>query len=349
MTRIKVVSFVLGGNHGQFLQAYGLRLFIAETRVGSKIEHCLYHNHWRKELYSQLKSLNIIKFLFMLFYWFKLVPFTSATSKADLVIFGSDTIWMKNHPIAPRDVFYFGVGIRGDQYISYAPSCGSNGFHLSDLTSNEVESLRRFRWFGVRDRNTMDFASRVKGDGIEVDLVCDPSLFLRNSSHWIKSSNTSERMISTYIPNRRLSKITRNHFNEIGFSVANFGYVNGVLDWRTQMESFKAPMSFVSSVSQSALLVTSTFHGVMVGLISETPMLVIASPLLMARLEGPVGQCIPDWRFFSMEEFVAGEWMKNLDSYLQDDVDYVALDNFINQSKDIFGDRISTLLDGASD
>lgn len=348
MPRIKIVSFVLGGNHGQFLQAYGLRQFLMETSSGSKIEHCLYHNHWRKELYSQLKSFNIIKFVFMLFYWFKLVPFTSATSKADLVVFGSDTIWMKDHPIAPKDPFYFGVGVCGDEYISYAPSCGSSGFELSELTSKEVECLRRFRWFGVRDRNTMDFASGIKSEGVEVNLVCDPSLFLRNSCSLAKSANISTRSISTYIPSRRVSKFTSSYFDEIGFSVSNFGYVNGVLDWRTQMQNLKTPMSFVSSVSQSALLVTSTFHGVMVGLISETPMLIIATPLLMARLEGPVGKCIPDWRFCSVEEFIAGQWKANLDLYLQDDVDYVALDKFIDQSKDIFGGHISSLLDGTS-
>ena len=74
---ILIKTFVLGANHGQYLQAYGLLLAIKSISKKYKIYHPFYNNHWFQELLSQTRDLTLIKYLVFLYYWTKRFRFKS--------------------------------------------------------------------------------------------------------------------------------------------------------------------------------------------------------------------------------------------------------------------------------
>ena len=60
---ILIKTFVLGANHGQYLQALGLLHLTKQLTDNCRIVHSRYNNHALKEIVIHLRSLTLVKYI----------------------------------------------------------------------------------------------------------------------------------------------------------------------------------------------------------------------------------------------------------------------------------------------
>ena len=79
---IQIRSFIKGGNHGQYLQALGVRYLIKNHLPDAEVSHLDYNNHEKEEFYIQLKGFHLAKYLTMKYYWNKNFEFSGFDSSS---------------------------------------------------------------------------------------------------------------------------------------------------------------------------------------------------------------------------------------------------------------------------
>ena len=170
--KINIRTFVLGANHGQLLQAYGMKCLLENVFVGADVRHDLYHNHILKELIAYFRSLSFVKLVTLTICWIRLIKFSKPNSNRDITVFGADTIWMYNHPIARKDEFYFGSN-RKSILVAFSPSNAGSPLSENENITNFIGKLDKI---SVRDIDTLNFVKSFNISNCEIS--CDPAFFI---------------------------------------------------------------------------------------------------------------------------------------------------------------------------
>lgn len=335
--KISIRTFVLGANHGQLLQAWGLKCLVESLIPQANVSHDLYHNHLLREVKIQLIRLNFIKAISLLYSWVRLIKFSRPGSIRDITIFGADTIWMKDHPVAPDDLYYFGQNVNSGRLIAFSPSNAGSPYLKSDKTV--TDQLNKFEFIGVRDSHTFNFAKEVTSK--KISLTCDPAFFVE-SQYWRKDDGTenTENYVAIYATRcKKVAEIENNflNLNTKGFGVScfkYFGYFPSILS--NPIGQALGPVGVLRGIKKSRLLITDTFHGVIMALITETPFLLINSDIVASRLEGPLLDLFDNRRIVHpdvMRDLYIDPWI-----YKFDDFNKTELVNYTNKSKELLKD-----------
>ena len=120
--KILIKTFVLGANHGQYLQALGLLCLTKSLLPSANVVHSAYNNHIYKEISIHVKSLTIIKYFRFLLAWNKNFRFVPKLHKAPIAIYGSDMIFHLQSKLFKADPYYFNASHEKELSIAYAPS-----------------------------------------------------------------------------------------------------------------------------------------------------------------------------------------------------------------------------------
>jgi hypothetical protein len=335
MKKVQIRSFVKGGNHGQYLQAIGLAELIKRLLPDAEVTHLDYQNHFLKELKIQALSGLMPKFLVMRFYWRKNLSYSQLEYDADLTVYGSDMIWHLDSQMFPPDPIMFGEHDHAEVKISYAPSAG---YRVDSEPQWISKLLKGFKALGVRDYSS---ASLVKDHcSVHPELVIDPCFHLLKSkySKWIVNQKR-EDYISVYSP--LTSTISKAFLQDLDFKslppwvreLKYVGYFPRKHFLRELYKQFTDPLWSVQQIAKSRLLVTSTFHGVMMALMTKTPFLAITSPNLVARLQSPIADVFSEKRLMSIEELTLLT-STQVSSFMSDvDFDEIKLKNYIDDSE----------------
>lgn len=334
MMEIQIRSFIKGANHGQYLQALGLKHLLGNLYIHANVRHADYTNVFWKEMYMQLRAGMLLKFLAMQVYWRKNLAFSKPKSSAgSITIYGSDMIWHSGSSIFPLDSFFFGRGDCGVK-IAYAPSAGS----CEDGRNPEWMStmLKKFDAISVRDKPTQTMVME-NADLHLAEIVIDPSYFaIRKLLVAPSKTARSTGRVAVYSP---VSNIICNKldqwkadgsvfFNEID----RLGYYRKrrlLFDLFNQMLS---PEEVLDRVAGSSLLLTSTFHGAMMALCTGTPFICIANKSVRARLNSPISDCFSLSRLVTVDEF-SNMGAKQLAAFLDgSDIDQDKIDSFAERS-----------------
>jgi len=347
--KIQIRSFVKGGNHGQYLQALGLHEYIKSIFPETEVSHLDYNNHAFKEFKIQLKSGHLPKFLSMSYYWNKRVKFTGFQHSPDISIYGSDMIWHQGSPLFPPDKIFFGEKDTANAKIAFAPSVAARNSKEGSWIKNY---LRDFKKIGVRDMNTKQFV--YDNAGLEVPYVIDPCFLLLGSKyeHLIKSDERKD-FVSVYSPTSKkllnlfYKNLDQEHIPEFCKNIDITGYFRRVNFFKEFRKQLKDPLWTVKRIAESKLLLTSTFHGVMMALMTKTPFIAISSPNLEARLNSPISKAFAHYRLLSLNEL---EKIDNnlLGKFLTDiDIDQDQLNKYLEESKVWLKDAISESINPA--
>lgn len=329
--KICIRTFILGSNHGQLLQAYGLKLLLNNINTKYKVYHDLYHNHKIKELFSIVKKFSFFKYFSILLDWFRYLSFSLPSSKRNITIFGADTIWMYPHPVAPLDYYYLGYDIIDGHKVAFSPSNAGKSFVIN---KNVKRLFSNLSICGVRDIQTKNFTDKILN--ISCKITCDPAFFIKfdkNLSDVINQKNTCD-YISTYSLNiksvRNFLKKHNENFEELGY-FSSFG--------RSFINQFYSLSTILLKINNSKLLITDTFHGVIMALICKTPFILLYSDIVYSRLDGQV------LHFFSSERIIK---LSNISGILQEswiyqrsDILSEELDQFILKSSHILKKYLS--------
>lgn len=294
---------MLGGNHGQYLQAAGMKELINQLCINSSVCFAKYNNHIFKELVQQTRSFQFYKYLRMRYEWSKNFELVNPESESDLVIFGSDQIWNFSSSLFPADPFFFG-GSSKDIQVSYAPSMGLVDKNFV-IPLDYCKRLDNFEKISVRDYPSAEAIRRsIHRD---VSLVIDPAFFL---SRTLPRNAVRENVLSVYCPR---SNVTVPEFVSKYSGISSFERISyyGYCPRSKLIENYfnqaVMPMDLLNRISASRFLLTSTFHGVVMALMTKTPFLAVYSKSLESRLSAPVFD-----NSFSKKRLIHIEKMKDI-------------------------------------
>jgi hypothetical protein len=238
----------------------------------------------------QIKSGAVIKLVSLYYWWFKLIRFSNSSRKRDITVFGADTIWMKHHPIAKNDTFYFGKGLASGRLVAFSPSNAGSPYLLTDEYISS--QLSKFDFISVRDQPTQKFVCSLISRNVEI--TCDPAFFI-DSGFWEKKyQSTSLPIVSVYATSCKSIKACEQEIVEHGVRVAGGetvrieyqGYFPSIFSSFGDQKS--SPSRVLSRISASRLLITDTFHGLVMALMTKTPFILIGSDIVLSRLDSPL-------------------------------------------------------------
>lgn len=334
--KILIKTFVLGANHGQYLQALGLLCLTKDLLPNANVVHSVYNNHIYKEILVHLKSLTIIKYFRFLWAWKKNFRFVPRLYKAPIAVYGSDMIFHLQSKLFKADPYYFTANHEKEFSIAYAPSTSWRD------TSREpafVNGLLKFQNISVRDQSTQELVFETTN--LMPPIVCDPAFFvvpcLFKGLDFIDTIVNNEIVvygslckISSALPYGFLDK----------YSVRELAYFKRKNIIRSLHFQIQDPIKVLKHYSSSLFVLTNTFHGVIIALITKKPFIAVADKNLLARLS-------EYQKFFGEERLInssAGEVFSSqaLDLFLYStaDIDYNGLDEFIEYSKEWYSSAL---------
>ncbi len=185
----------------------------------------------------------------------------------DVLITGSDQIWNQSFTLGAEGkptLSYFLQGANEDcKRIAYAVSFGTE--HISDrykqITKKEI---LKFNAISVRENSGLDILQKY---GVKGTLVCDPSLLLERTDY--------ERLLlnQEYKSSEVFSYIL--HHDAIAMQVAV--KVNAIwgYDQFSPCSFQKGMYEWLYQIKHAGVVVTNSFHGVMMSLIFNTPFIVV--------------------------------------------------------------------------
>jgi hypothetical protein len=98
-------------------------------------------------------------------------------------------------------------------------------------------------------------------------------------------------------------------------------------------KQFTDPMWTVQQIAKSKLLITSTFHGVMMALMTKTPFIAVMNPNLLARLESPIAEVFSEKRLVTLDELMKLNSEDVLEFIKDDDLNHERLNQYIHSSE----------------
>lgn len=291
--KIGIITYHRSQNYGALLQAYALQTFIES--LGHDVFLVDYQPAYGEDMYKLfswnkfrcMSWANRISYLAKIAGTFVRVKcrqnntrryieqnlHISDNTKFDLVIYGSDQIWRKQHHLGYPDEFnpvYFGEGfVETQNKISYAASMGKidvkdeNDFHF-------IEShLRKFNALSVREEDLQQFI--LSSFGLQCKLVLDPVLLLSKEqwkSHIEPKYLPSHKFIFYYNLQRlpQTDIITEEIVKQTGLPVVEFrGYIP-FFHYGHRYRFTADAQEFLTLLSGAEYVVTSSFHGLALSL-----------------------------------------------------------------------------------
>lgn len=342
MKKIQIRSFVKGGNHGQYIQALGVAEIIKSINPAAEVSHLNYTNHLCKELKIQLISFHLPKYLSMLYHWYKRFNFTNFDYDNDVSVYGSDMIWHQISPLFPFDEVFFGKNDLAEKKISYAPSVATRGKVEEKCLS---KYLSEYNAISVRDNGTRKFVI----DHVKKKSTCviDPCFFLLDSKYkqYIVASEKMQ-FVSVYStsPKMLINKFLENKYNLQSLGWLNkfeyLGYFPRSGLFKELRKQLKDPLWTLKRIGESKLLITNTFHGVMMALMARTPFIAVTNPNLEARLDSPISECFGQFRLISDSELSSISVNKMMEYLNNDDIDAEKINGYISFSKQWLKDQL---------
>ncbi len=339
--KIRVRTFVMGINHGQLLQAKGMLELLNRNFPNASVRLDLYHNHILKEIISQIKKFALIKGFTLLINWLCFCKFAWPFMQRDVTIFGADTIWMHNHPVAPNDDFFFGADIKGGLLISVCPSNAGSAYPSSKRMNS---LLNKFKFVGVRDKHTAKFVEDLVNKSVNV--VCDPAFFIDRNARTRNATKARGNQISVYANScRKVREQIKQTDRTLKHSSQKFYYLGYFPTFYTNIgKQFLGLYGLVNEVEKSRLLITDTFHGVIMALMTKTPFILIKSDIVLSRLNGPILECFDDFRICEMHQL--SDCIREERYYGNEDLKSRKLENFVEFSEKHISDTIKYLVEG---
>lgn len=305
--RVVIHSWGFGLNHGQLLQALGLRYMV--QKLGGLNEGEILGSYTnpadpKKELGDTLKSLTLAKYVLFKREWAKFASSTAA-GKGDVHIYGSDHIWGGTGFYSLNEQMF---GDIRNINIAYAPSAGNYVYSETEINRLRLQ-IKGFCSISVRDRATRLQIERMAGDKVKkFPIVCDPAFFLGDivRKEIDDSSEITTNRVTVYANIKILPYSTEKYLEEKGLEVEYAGYSprKRVLKRASILRGdLSISTSILYSFRRSKLVLTNTFHGCVMALMAERPFIAVVNENLRARLDSPLFDNVHRRRFMSVDEF----------------------------------------------
>lgn len=268
MNKVSILTYWGVANYGAWTQAYALNNVVRDI-VGPKVavEHLDYLEQSHYDMYYKTDERLHNSFQ----YSWNVIPHskhydinTIEDEKFDTVITGADSIWaLKKIPVK-ADYHLTGYKLNAKRIIAYAPSAGV--YTVKDGIEKEmIEGLKQYDDISVRDEITVKIVEQ--SIGVKPEIVVDPALLWNFKEDSRIEMPTYRDYIVVYG-----ARWTEKFINEIvAFArkekllLISVGFNNDWCNLNLRMIELRGP-EWIGFFAKAEYVVTSTFHGLMVGL-----------------------------------------------------------------------------------
>ncbi len=293
--KIGILTFHRSQNYGALLQAKGLQDYLKSK--GFDVSFVDYWPDYHEEMYKPFSWKKFLKLSFLrkgwyvfkfLFTYVRLSKRRKRTQKYvdtflnisksryfDVVIYGSDQIWRKQHQ-PTYDYFnpvYWGEGyVDTPKKIAYAASMGEIEIDTKEDVDYVANHLKNFDAISIREVDLIDRLN--KEFGIDYKQVCDP-VFLLSKEQWLAHVNKKYVPQFKYILYYRLQamKETDNMVKELvsktGYKVIEMRSYMPLMHYGKRYRLTADAQEFISLINGAEYVVTSAFHGIAMSIVFE--------------------------------------------------------------------------------
>lgn len=268
MRRVDILTYWGVPNYGAWTQAYALN-HVIRAIVGNNIDvrHIDYLEQSHYDLYYKTDERLYNSFQ----YSWNDIPHTRHYTEQeieqeafDILITGADSIWTLINVPGNSDFHLIGYKLNARKLMAYAASAGAT--HYKDMNAEEAYAgLKNYASISVRDENTFCMVDRLIG--VKPQIVLDPALLwdFQNDSYISKPSYKD--YIAVYGVHWEPEFIQKSIelAREKNLKLISIGYVNDWCDMSLRMIELRGK-EWVGMFSQASYVITSTFHGLMLGL-----------------------------------------------------------------------------------
>lgn len=197
----------------------------------------------------------------------------SDISKMDCIIIGSDELWNISeaefqHPL------YFGDGIK--HTMTYGISIGKAKMSDFDIRPKFKQFIKNVDYITVRDYRTQDVIENIIGS--KPPMVCDPTFLVDTKK--LKSICNDEyirnnKYLLLYTYNFTINEWTKEYVikyaKEKGLKLVSAGFYFSWCDYNLNC----SPMEFCDVIERAECMVTTTFHGCVLGALNHQNVLAV--------------------------------------------------------------------------
>lgn len=279
MKKIGVITFSKSINYGAYLQAYALQKTI--KKIGYEPSLIDYENPVDIKRYRTFNT-NSLKSLISSMVFApvnisrkrkfkkdqKALSYSPINQHYDVAISGSDQVWNPKLTGNSIDEKFFLKGIDTDKKISYAASV-ANEKVIRELANQYTELLNDFDHVSVRETTAKTELEKITNKTISV--VADPTLLL-TQDEWLKEishikPNTKPYIFTYFVSgidkreNNALTKVS----NRLGLKCITYSKMPREKNIYRYSYT-KGPLYFLSTIRDSKLVLTSSFHGIVLSI-----------------------------------------------------------------------------------
>lgn len=225
---------------------------------------------------------------------------------ADMYIYGSDQIWRYDRAIGTFDPVYFGLYPKDGVKIAFSASMGVLE-ESSDSVNFLQNNLSNFQNISVREENLCQFIQPfIK---IKVEQTLDP-VFLLSAEEWknlFGLQDRNEKYILFYnllTPSDFVNDIVSSFSESLGYKIIEISGIVRPCCFGRRFKQNIGPVEFLDLVYNSALIISSSFHGVAFSLIFQKQFVALGMKHKGDRVKSLLKKLeIPD-RYLDKEESI---------------------------------------------
>lgn len=295
MKKVTAITFHRAQNFGSALQTYALSKTVSNIKEDILYQVLDISSNAQKELYSHYKKVrgfsdlvkNAVIFLNSKKISIRENKFNSflndylnltTETNADYFISGSDQIW--NVRAKDFSDFYFLDFAKNAKKVSYAASFGPLKIDWDKYDKEKyTKLLNDYSAISVREEGSRENVELLTGKSCDVHI--DPTLLL-TADEWRKIQSDANYKNGKYIllyclePSKKQLKIAKAVSKKIGLPIVVLRYNNKNDMFNTFVKRYDAgPQDFLSYIDNTALVLTSSFHGTAFSLIYGKPFYIL--------------------------------------------------------------------------
>lgn len=257
----------------------------------------------------------------------------------DAAVIGSDEVFSLEIGINP---FFYGHGVRCPKVITYAGCFGPTTVEDIDrlkLRALVASGFQSIDSVSVRDKNSKDIVEALSGKA--ATLVCDPVILYGYKEEMLSSRPKMGDYVVVYAYDRNM-----NAPEEISavraFAKAHNCKIVSVGNYHKWCDRNEAadPIGMITWIKNAKYVITDTFHGSVVSIICNTPMIV--------KLRGNSNKL----QFLLSEYGLTDRIVSNIcdiDKVAENEIDFSAINEIISEKRELSLQYLKNVLGSAYD
>lgn len=276
--RIGILTLHRAFNYGAYLQAYAMAKYLKQRGHDPMFVEVGGLPAYKKRMRTLVTKspgklvFNYRKYRVFKDAWKKLKTGGRAADHFDAIVVGSDELWSVTNVTFHCAPEFFGVGLRADRLIAYAPSVGQS--RPSDLAAKEyvVEGLRKFSHLSARDQATVNSVREITGAAPV--RVLDPTFLVDWTKEGVVEIPPEDTLlIYSYTFNSEKIAIARQFAKAHGLKIISPGFFNS---WCDDIAAI-SPLHFLDVMRSAKYVLTDTFHGTIFSVLLKKNFAVMSS------------------------------------------------------------------------